>query len=804
MYFVITGKFVTSDNIAIPGTSLPEVNLLYIDPIDLNNLTDITEYKKEKITIADDGTFIIPLTSKILGFATTIEEIVKIVDEQLKIYIMEDRGRIAEYKRGIKSTSTTTVSNEVINGKSKFKTSGEIIILDIGNIILKYYTPPVASLPPPIPKTITFSDIPIASDASLLFNPSTASFFILKGVVKDNESKLPIPDVSVHLTSVNYFSQGTTDNNGVFYIPTEKSTLTELDILSTSIYEQLEFTIPTDKQLTFSGYQEIILDSTLTPSPTSFPVFEYSDFFLKKKNIEEEVIDEASPSIIGPDSITNTLNLVTPELANAGAIPLPSSPSPKIVTTDPLTGVTVIANPKNKIRNTLVGIVVDENGEGIEKANIVLKYYPFDISSPDIKPLLLQQIQLASPVPLPLDLANSILSSIFEKATPEQAMNKFIEKTGVDLRKKVRATTNSTGNFEIVLTKKNGNIKISLQGASIEVESPNYNKSTILLTNLNSTTDKNPYKNGKILITTQYSTGRISLTPATLNALDEEQIKTRIKRQAAASDEEGTPEQKLTKLNIRKFNSALDKLIPFLTSLLLPFGQAAVTAAFGNGQIEKAFCPSSERLTTIINARNSVATQINILYNGLRVLTQLSNTTDVFITSLTTALQAYPLLPIPANILTVGAISVIEDRKKSLEEDLKIRRVILRGITRIIVYCVAILAYVITILTILDRLIQGCAEEQNIPFIALNPEITNITNPVSNELIENPPMYKGFKLEIKLDLTNNLSYPRRYAQALNLQGVPVLKTDSSFASDPQILIDQLKFIIDSDPNLTAG
>ena len=61
-----------------------------------------------------------------------------------------------------------------------------------------------------------------------------------------------------------------------------------------------------------------------------------------------------------------------------------------------------------------------------------------------------------------------------------------------------------------------------------------------------------------------------------------------------------------------------------------------------------------------------------------------------------------------------------------------------------------------------------------------------------------------FKLEIKLDPTNNLSYPRRYAQALNLQGIPVLKTDSSFASDPQILINQLKFIIDSDPNLTAG
>ena len=52
-------------------------------------------------------------------------------------------------------------------------------------------------------------------------------------------------------------------------------------------------------------------------------------------------------------------------------------------------------------------------------------------------------------------------------------------------------------------------------------------------------------------------------------------------------------------------------------------------------------------------------------------------------------------------------------------------------------------------------------------------------------------------------LLNQIKYPRRFAQALNKQGVPVLKTESSFASNPQVLIDQLKFIIDSNPNLTA-
>jgi hypothetical protein len=63
--------------------------------------------------------------------------------------------------------------------------------------------------------------------------------------------------------------------------------------------------------------------------------------------------------------------------------------------------------------------------------------------------------------------------------------------------------------------------------------------------------------------------------------------------------------------------------------------------------------------------------------------------------------------------------------------------------------------------------------------------------------------YKGFTYEVVLDLSNNSPYPKRYAQALNKQNVPVLRTESSFASDAKVLVDQLKFIIDSNPNLTA-
>ena len=67
-------------------------------------------------------------------------------------------------------------------------------------------------------------------------------------------------------------------------------------------------------------------------------------------------------------------------------------------------------------------------------------------------------------------------------------------------------------------------------------------------------------------------------------------------------------------------------------------------------------------------------------------------------------------------------------------------------------------------------------------------------NTVDNE-------YKGFKLNIRSESQPVGSLYRRFAVALNRQGVTALKTTPSFASSEQILIDELKYLIDSNPNL---
>ena len=174
--FVLTGRFVTSDNIAIPGTSLPEVNFIYVDLL----YRDSPELAKSKIEIADDGTFIQLLFFQAIGYATTAEEVVEIVNK-FKIYIPETREKIAEYNRPVKIVDKSVAENgDVINGTSRFRTMGKIGVIGLGDIVLEYFTPPISTPPPPPTPTITFFDLPVAPlDPNTTL--TTASFFIFKG-----------------------------------------------------------------------------------------------------------------------------------------------------------------------------------------------------------------------------------------------------------------------------------------------------------------------------------------------------------------------------------------------------------------------------------------------------------------------------------------------------------------------------------------------------------------------------------------------------------------------------------------------
>jgi hypothetical protein len=268
------------------------------------------------------------------------------------------------------------------------------------------------------------------------------------------------------------------------------------------------------------------------------------------------------------------------------------------------------------------------------------------------------------------------------------------------------------------------------------------------------------------------------------------------------------------------------KIIPFLMTLLLPFGAAVVQGVLAKLPLstlkDLASCPNRAKLLQLIEKRNKLVRQINAIYKTITTLSKIAIGLNTAVTAIRIGILAATFVPFPAPPAVPVGLAKVEELAKKFNVVLNVATVALATIG-------TLLGVILVILKSLDALMLQCAEDPNyntpsneplpanpadiklpIPFEEINIELTNFINESTGlnnsnviQTTQENNIYKGFTLELKLDATSNSSYPRRFAQAINRQGVPVLKTDSSFASDPQVLLDQLKFIIDSNPQLTA-
>ena len=265
-----------------------------------------------------------------------------------------------------------------------------------------------------------------------------------------------------------------------------------------------------------------------------------------------------------------------------------------------------------------------------------------------------------------------------------------------------------------------------------------------------------------------------------------------------------TPTAKGSK-RLRKFIFSLARRLPkYVLNLFAPFGITIATKVIEGVrgrdlESYKATCPPREVLLTIIYLRNELTT---ILNNANKVITTSNNVISIVQTSLS-ALSAilavlkripYPTTGIPPlglPPLTTGQINTFTDTINKLQKRISQGQVGLSTIQALSLILAGLLASILELLNSLDSLIQKCAEEQNIPYNLINAELVAIQGNVESS-------YKGFTFDIKLENLENPQYPRRYAVAINEQGLIVLRSESSFTANPQTLIDQLKFIIDRD------
>jgi hypothetical protein len=107
-------------------------------------------------------------------------------------------------------------------------------------------------------------------------------------------------------------------------------------------------------------------------------------------------------------------------------------------------------------------------------------------------------------------------------------------------------------------------------------------------------------------------------------------------------------------------------------------------------------------------------------------------------------------------------------------------------------------AKLVAILGAFDQLITLCNPELENSLVKFSDSILSTT---ANQVIADGNTYKGFRLEIEtFPYTDTVN--RNRAVGKNADGIILIATELSFASDPTVLIDELKLIIDRD-NLKA-
>ena len=285
-----------------------------------------------------------------------------------------------------------------------------------------------------------------------------------------------------------------------------------------------------------------------------------------------------------------------------------------------------------------------------------------------------------------------------------------------------------------------------------------------------------------------------------------------------------TGDLKIIQLILNKGKNLVASLIPVILNQAKQLGITSLGQA--NEKLPDV-CPPQEVLDKVLNIRNSLVTSLNsssesiqtlgITISGLATLadvqTLLVNTLSITKTGASLAAKVLPIVPgaVPA------LLSDLEDLKNSIlftaTGGPKLERItsVLNSGTLALANVNQQLIKIINLLNSIDSVLKKC--NPDVELTSLNSALsdlqsvttqpaTTLTPVVDSTLQPSINNYKGFILEIQeSQFSENLI--QKIGVAKNASGIILLKTSPSFTNNPQILIEELQFIIDRD-NLKAN
>ena len=231
--------------------------------------------------------------------------------------------------------------------------------------------------------------------------------------------------------------------------------------------------------------------------------------------------------------------------------------------------------------------------------------------------------------------------------------------------------------------------------------------------------------------------------------------------------------------------------------------------------IKQTFCPTQESLDRIIEQRNGMVTYLNNQQeriNNLKIPIELSGELIDFTQRTSTIIKAttaivnagLALIPLAAfGNPVISFINLVDTiRETLLVDNNNVPRIpklqgAISNVNIPLNQLSRLITKIVLELTKIDDIINLCRPSAEL--IPLTPEVlATVAIQLSSDLATTDDnLYKGFRLEIETrPYTDTVNQNK--AVAKNQSGIVTIETDWSFASDPNVLIRELQFRIDTE------
>jgi hypothetical protein len=257
----------------------------------------------------------------------------------------------------------------------------------------------------------------------------------------------------------------------------------------------------------------------------------------------------------------------------------------------------------------------------------------------------------------------------------------------------------------------------------------------------------------------------------------------------------------VAQLITKKAQELITSLTPTLAQLISEIGIQNI-----NTPTIPSSCLPTERLNQISEIRNNIYGKVNStadlfvkLSKPIGTLNTIVTTTSATLATVSTLRKttnaAIALIPPPASPpgAVISGLNTLKDVEEFLKPKIAVAQVAISTISLALDFANEILAKVTKIIEIIDQYLQKCL---GTPPPEKNENLTKAINDYNQTLIPNTntQIYKGFILEI-VEEPYSPTVNRRQAVAKNPSGIVLLKTPLSFTTTSQILIEELKLII---------